>query len=152
MTITFGVSSDPINKIKKSFTQSLTLTGYLREASSVIDPEITIEADITVLSGFNYMYIPDFKRYYFITNITSVTTKLCNISAHVDVLKTYADSILANEAIIDRAEMAWNLYLNDPQFQVYQNPIVQQKKLPKGFNNNTYYLVLAVNGNGGSIT
>lgn len=152
MTIIFGSTPDPINKINKTFNQALTLTGYLRDASSVIDPEITIEADISTLSNQNYMYVPDFKRYYFITNITSVTTKLCNISAHVDVLKTYADKILTNEAIIDRAEMAWNLYLNDPQFQVYQNPIVQQKKLPKGFNNNTYYLVLAVNGNGGSIT
>ena len=67
MTIQLCVSREPANKVGKNIGVVSTLSGTLRESSSIIDPVITIEADPT---GFNYLYIPDFnrRRKYFCTD------------------------------------------------------------------------------------
>lgn len=90
------------------------------------------------------MYIAAFNRYYFITDIVSVSTGIAEIKAHVDVLTSFADGILANRGIVARQENIWNLYINDGAFRVYQNPMVLTKPFPSGFN--TMEFVLAVAG------
>ena len=66
-------NQDELNKIKKNPAPVRTLTGNLRDGTSIVDPEILIEYD-GALTDCNYMYISTFHRYYFITNIESVRT------------------------------------------------------------------------------
>lgn len=88
-----------INKIIDSLT-ALTLTGELRQSTSIKTPVIMIESDVSII-GFNYCYITEFSRYYFITDIKSVRNGLWEVSMRVDVLMSFKDDILASEAIID---------------------------------------------------
>lgn len=133
------------NAVNKSITELTTLSGTLREESSIIDPIITITNVDSYLSSMNYAYIPDFNRYYFITNIESVRNNLWRVSFHVDVLYTYRNQIKNNSAIIERNENEYDLKLNDGLFRTQQNPRIAQFPFPSGFN--TWNFVLAIAGN-----
>lgn len=92
-------------------TQVTTLTGYLREKTNVTDPEIVIEQNN--LPTFNYFFIQDFNRYYFLTDIISVSTGLWKISGHVDVLYSFRLSIQLLQVKASRNEYDYNLMLQD---------------------------------------
>jgi len=134
-------NQEELNKIKKNPAGVRTLTGTLREGTSIVDPEILIEYD-GALTDCNYMHIPTFHRYYFITNIESVGNKLWKIYAHCDVLKTYAEGILNCTGVISRQEKDWNLFLNDAAFKVYANPRLQVINFPQKFTGDDYILVM----------
>lgn len=134
-------NQEELNKINKSPSSVRTLQGELREGTSIVDPEILIEYD-GVLTDCNYMYIQVFHRFYFITNIESVRTKLWKIYAHCDVLKTYSQGILGCTGVIARQENEWNLFLNDSAFKVYSNPRIQIAKFPNKFSGESYILAM----------
>ena len=132
------------NKLDKSISTIATLSGVLKNETSIVDPVILIEGDLSGYVNCNYMSIPVFNRSYFITNIRSIRNGLFEISAHCDVLSTYASEIRSNTAIVRRQAERWNLYVNDGVFKVYQNPMILTKEFPSGFN--TMEFVLAVAG------
>lgn len=132
------------NKLDKDLATISTISGTLKNETSIIDPVILIEVDLTNLINCNYITIPVFGRSYFVTNIRSIRRNLVEVSAHVDVLSSFASQIRNNAAIIRRQENRWNLYLNDGVFKVYQNPMVLTREFPTGFS--TFEFVLAVAG------
>ena len=134
----------PNNQLDKQTNVILEVSGSLKEGSSIINPVIKIECNLENVAKCNYMFIPVFGRYYFITDIKSVTANIVEFSAHVDVLMTYRQEIKTNTGIVRVQENNWNLYLNDGTFKVYQNPMVLTKEFPTGFN--TMEFVLAVAG------
>ena len=137
-------NQEELNKITKNPSTVMTLTGTLRDETDLVNPQIIVEYDGT-LTNVNYMYIAEFHRYYFITKIESVRTKLWRIYAHCDVLKTYSEGILGTEAVVARSETRYNLLINDPMFKVYSNPRLQIIPFPNTFNDTTSY-VLVMNG------
>lgn len=111
MEIKFYVNNSEVNKIKKALTNEITFTGNLRSASNVVQPVILVNASNP--TGYNYVYIPEFKRYYFITEITAIRTGLFQISLKSDPLMSYADAILNCKAILNETTAAGsNNYLN----------------------------------------
>lgn len=131
--ITLQVNNSEKNRLNKSITDIVTLTGTLRAETSIIDPVIVVEGDLSSFVNCNYMTINAFNRKYFVNNIRSIRNNLFEITAHVDVLTTYAPQIRENSAIIARQEKKWNLYLNDGVFKTYQNPYIVTKAFPSGF-------------------
>ena len=136
--------SEP-HSLYKSITELATLTGTLREQSSIIDPVFHLSDIDNYVGSMNYAYIPEFGRYYFIKNIESVRKNLWRVTMHVDVLFTYRDEIKNNSAIIERNEIDYDLKLNDGLFKTQQNPRIAQFPFPSGFN--TWNFVLAIAGN-----
>lgn len=127
--------------------QSPDLTGTLRTGSSIIDPVIIVEANAP---GFqanesNYIYVEEFGRYYYITNIISVNYTLWELHCHVDVLMSYKDQIREQSAIVARQEAQYNLMLDDGIFMCYQNPKIQTKLFsnPTPFETQEFVLVVA---------
>ena len=104
-----------VNTIGKTLTEESVRTGTLKDGGSVLSPSVVLTGEN--LSGYNYAYIPQFSRYYFIKEITSVKSGLWEISMRVDVLETYKDSIKANTAILKRQEKIWDMYINDEKFK-----------------------------------
>lgn len=133
MNITLQINNSEKNRLDKSITDLITLTGTLRDKTSIVDPIIVIEGDLSSYVNCNYLTISAFNRSYFVNNITSLKNDLFEITAHVDVLSTYKSQIRANSAIIARQEKKWNLYLNDGVFKTYQNPHIVTKAFPSGF-------------------
>lgn len=100
------------NKINKTLTTIDTLEGSLKEPSSIINPEITIQRSNP--TGFNYCYIPDFERYYFVTNVTVMHSNIIRLSLTVDVLESFKNQILAQTVIIEKNTNQFDPYLMDP--------------------------------------
>ena len=99
MTIIVQTNSSEREKLDKTVSDIATLTGALREETSIIDPVVRVYGvGLDSLKFANYMTIPDFGRKYFITGIRSVRNGLVEISGHVDVLSTYATQIRQNSA------------------------------------------------------
>lgn len=139
--IVFMNNQQELNKISKTPTTVMTLTGTLREETDIVDPQINVEYNGT-LTNVNYMYISEFHRYYFITKIESIRTNLWRVYAHCDVLKTYSEAILGTECVVARSENRYNLYLNDSAFKAYSNPRLQIAKFPNKFTGESYILAL----------
>lgn len=141
--ISFYVNSSEKNKVDKTLTLITTISGVLKESTSIIDPVIVIEGDLTAFTGCNYMRIETFGRSYFVNNIRSISNGLIEISAHVDVLSTYKNAIRRNQAIIRKQQNTWNLYLNDGSLRVYQDPEIIVKAFPSGFTTQEFVLAVA---------
>lgn len=150
--ITLQINNSEKNKVQKTVTDLITVTGSFREKTSITNPVITFaidNSDFEVISQCNYLSIPILRRKYFVNEIKLVSNALWEVTAHVDVISSFASEIKANKAIIKRQETKWNLYLNDGVFKVYQNPKVLTKKFPTGFDALEFVLAIAGGDNTG---
>ena len=141
--IILQVNKSEKNKMIKSITDIITVSGELKSETYIIDPVIMINCELSDVTKCNYMTIGSFGRSYFVNNIRSIRSGLVEFSCHVDVLSSFADAIKSNSAIVRRQENNWNLYLNDGSFKVYQNPIVLTKEFPSGFTTREFVLAVA---------
>lgn len=143
MTVQLMVNSSPPNYIVKRGEVIANLEGTLKSPSSVVDVVIDIEGGSPV--GFNYMFIPDFNRYYFVTDSVSVNNRLFTVSGHVDALTTYASQIMGFRVITSRQASQYNSYINDSRAVAFQNPKHKTIAFPNPMNGDSF--VLAIVGN-----
>lgn len=131
------------NRVTKDITLLSTINGSLRDGSTLTDPDILIEGDLTIFKNCNYIEIPQWNRFYFVSPPEMVRTGLIQIHCHVDALSSFAAGIKANKAIIERQTEYYNLYLNDGSLHVYQYPQVVTKEFPNGFTAKEFVLFVA---------
>lgn len=147
LTASLMVNSSPVEKIGKSLSAGLDFNVTLKDGTSLLRPVLLLASTSQApIIGYNYMYISEFGRYYFIDDIKSVRNNMWEISAHVDVLETYKTAILANSAVIKRQTGQYNLYLDDPEFHVYNYEQIQTKKFPANSFSKTLTYILTING------
>lgn len=103
MVITLYKNNSERNCVTKILTNPLILNGTLRQKTSIKAPIITIAGDENI-PFFNYAYIEDFARYYFITDIKSVRNGIWEISFLCDVLMSFKNDILNAYAVIDQTQ------------------------------------------------
>ena len=144
MTITLYKNESEKNKINKILTTVATLTGTLRDSSSIINPEIVIEYDNP--TGFNYCYIDAFNRYYFVTNITVINNKLLKLSLKVDVLESFKTSILAQNIIIDKSTSNVDEYLPDDNLVVNVKTKTDIVNFPSGLLESGEFILITAGG------
>lgn len=139
------------NHVDKSITNMVTLSGYLKQPTSILNPVLIVSGILDYVATANYMTIPKFgNRSYYITEIKSIRNNLIEIHGKVDVLYTYRAILRQQTAIVHRQESRYNLYLNDGVLKFYQNPHVVTQEFPKGFSGSSPNLVLVVAGGGGN--
>ena len=141
MTIDLYINMSEDNRIGKELQLVDTLTGTLKDSCSIINPVIKIEADN--LSNINYIFIPEFSRFYFVTDAVVLRENLWQLTCHVDVLESFKDEILSHNAIIARQENLWNLYQDDEMFKIYSNPVLDEIAWKSDFSTWKYFLALA---------
>lgn len=111
MNIVLCENKSEKNKINKSLTSGITLSGTLRNESNVVTPSIVINIDNPTI--YNYAYIEDFKRYYFITDYISLRMGIWQLNLKSDVLMSFKDSILNSNSLINKTEsVGKNNYLS----------------------------------------
>lgn len=108
------------NRVDKTnyLTKIGELAGVLREESSLIDMTLTLE--IEELPLFNYVYIAQLNRYYYVTDIVSIKYKLWTISLSVDVLMSYKNALLSCIAFVDRNENSFDNNIIDKKRVIEQ--------------------------------
>ena len=154
VSLSLGVTNAAVNVLDKDYTARISLSGLIKEITSIIDPVILI--DMTGIEdaehnpitpvGCNYAYISDFSRYYFIRDIKNVSDMMWEIYLHVDVLKTYKNAIVTSPCIVSKSYNVFNMYLNDSNYKCYQNDHVLMTKFPSGFPIDDAHFVLTCFG------
>lgn len=93
--------------------------------TDMINPSIKLTANYKLC---NYVYIADFRRYYFVSRCETLPGGHCILHCHVDVLMTYKGDILGSTQFIHRNESdnLWNRELTDNLFPI------TGKKVTKG--------------------
>lgn len=138
------------NRVDKSnyISNRFTLDGTIRQSTSAMNIEITIEKTNPITYKYNYMYIEEFGRYYFIDEIVSVRNKLWTIRATVDVLMSFKNDILTSRVIADKVEneLDANLYLDDGSFVMDSRIYNEIKEFPSGLNENGNYILICAGG------
>lgn len=143
MNIILYKNASDNNTIGKLLSGAVTLSGVLRDESSVISPSFRVASN-TNLAQYNYAYNESFGRYYFINGITVERTGVWSLDLECDVLESFKTEILSNSAIIERQENEYNLYFSDPEWKVYENDRVMTRAFPSGFSETgCYYLTVA---------
>lgn len=137
----YKTESDPKN-VTKTLTDELSLTGVCRDPVNYVDPVIEIQGSSSahMLEGYNYMYIEDFGRYYFI-NVTPESYDLNIVNGHSDVLMTASAWLKQRSATITRNENLYNSFLNDPDFNAVAYRNIVTKTFPTPINSDSIILM-----------
>lgn len=128
MTIELYYNTSDSNVVNKNIVLDRTIDGVLKQPTSILTPTVTVESEGVILC--QYARIPEFNRYYYITDVVSINNKLWSISMSVDVLMTFKNYLLERSAIIARQENLYNLYLDDDKFLVNAQRMYVTKAFP----------------------
>lgn len=139
MNIVLYKNASDNNTIGKSLSGAITLSGVLRDESSILSPNFRIASNSNI-AQYNYAYIESFGRFYFMT-VTVERTGVWSLDLEVDVLESFKTEILSLEATLLRQENDFNLYFSDPEWKVYETQQIVTRDFPEGFDNiGTFYL------------
>ena len=141
MNITFYKNSSEKEKIGKSLSSGLTLSGNLRDECSITSPSILVEA--TSLVDYNYCYIPEFKRYYFISDIISVRNNLWRVSLKCDVLESFKSDILNSSCIVNKQQnQSYSNNIDDGSYINRVDNFIEIANYQNGFNADGEFILL----------
>lgn len=118
MLIQLGTCSDPPNKIQKSpkFTASLECQLNMPDGCSIMNPHVRfVDVDVT---SYNYAYIPDWRRYYYMKDISSFRNNCYDVSLKEDLLMSNRLDILNSKGELRRSADFRNYYLPDSHLPV----------------------------------
>lgn len=102
MQVDFYTTTDNANTVNKTLKLNKSINIIFRQAVNEATPFIIMNRDN--LTGSNYVHIPNFNRYYFISNIENYTANLVRIDLVTDLLMTYKDVILNTPVLITATE------------------------------------------------
>lgn len=144
MKISLYVNHSDAKAVNKSISLLTSYDSYLLDASSIQNPIVRLETSQEIIRRCNYVYIEEFGRYYYVTDVTVDNTNLYTLTLRCDVLMSFKSSIYNQTALISRQEYHYNTMLYDAEIKQNTKPYIITKKFSGGFTNTyTYVLVLA---------
>lgn len=142
MNITTYVNASDEHVLDKSITKVHdSISVILKDDTNLINPVIIVSGSLA--PSYNYVYITEFNRYYYVRDIT-YSQQRYYIALEVDVLKSFNAGIKALEVIANRSSSRFNVYQPDNSIPFLQKNVIATQKFPYGFD--TESLILAVNG------
>lgn len=145
MQCSLMVNSSERNEIHKAISNISFYDCRLIDETTVTHPSLLIEANN--ISSFNYCYIPDFKRYYYIQEIVSVTNSLWRVNCSVDVLMSFKNQILSSYAIISKnTSTETSYYLSNDSFVSNVKSITDIIPFSNGLLDNGEYILITAGG------
>lgn len=145
-TISLFKTASENNRVVKVLTDEKQLSGELRNQTSVLSPKIRIESADNI-AGYNYCYIPEFGRYYYIADITSVRTRVWEVSMRCDVLMSYKDEIQGLNVILDNTqETGLSNYLTSPNWVNLVKTKTDIRVFPSGLSKQGEFILITAGG------
>ena len=114
--ILYKNASDP-REMPKKITDAITKTGSIKDATSIMNPVILVNDFDTT---YNYCYIEEFHRYFYIVSTSVVRTGVYEITLKCDVLESFYDAIVNAPVTISRSTNKFNSYIPDGDRKFYQ--------------------------------
>lgn len=112
----------------------------LKDRTDIKQPVLKLKNDDSIF-GFNYCFIPNFNRYYFIQNIRVFPNSIFELDLSVDVLETFKTDILSSKGFVNR-QSEFNAYYNkDYNSEVRKEIDVYNSDKTLNINSNNMVLV-----------
>ena len=128
--------------INKTLTNEFTISGTLREETTVVNPEITVISSSPL--RYNYCYIPTLRRYYYINNIISVKNGVWKLIMQVDPLMSFRNDILVLQVVVSKQSSIehGDEYIDDGSLVTDNLMFKTVYNFANGFNNNSEYILI----------
>lgn len=142
MTITLYNTSSANNELVKTLSAGVSKSGVVRGEINMVKPVIDVTGDIT---GYNYAYISDFGRYYYIVESKIVREGITRLSLKSDPLMSFANSIKGLKCIARRAQETakQSPYIYDEKQKTFAYRQVQTAHMGDLTSSSLYVLVTA---------
>lgn len=106
-------NSSDARRLSKNINLLATANCQLKDDCSLLRPRLVINhSTLSAYANCNYMYIPDFRRYYY-CNVSALPGDMLELTGDVDVLMSYASGIRSIRCTIIRQEKVYNPYIVD---------------------------------------
>ena len=133
MTVIFYTYNGIKNKINKTLSSGLTINDVIIQNDFDITNFDLLIKNSNFNLEYNYCFIPDLNRYYFIENIEKMNGTIYKIRITVDVLKSFSSQIENINAIITKSENPDNNFVNCEKSENYTSEVIN---LTDNFNHN----------------
>lgn len=118
MNIQLGNTTSPQRKIYKTFTVGTTKDVTFKNDEDVVNPTLLMTYT-TGIDQYNYAYIPQLNRYYWVASIKEVTGRMCELQLKCDVLMTYKPDINNTTLTIVRKGTGGSSMIPDTKLPLY---------------------------------
>lgn len=148
-----NVYCDPLTLDKRAEYERNRRLAYVNiqitNSANYLNPSFLVTQEFA--GTYNYMYIPEWNRFYFIGKPTVIDGTRSVIPCECDVLTSHADQLLNLTAYVTRTENSRNKFLNDTEFNAQttrHNTIVQFNRSPftVNFSTDQCYLLSVIGG------
>lgn len=124
MTVIFYKYNGIKNKINKTLADGLTVNDVvIQNDFDITDFELLIK-NSNYNHEYNYCYIQDLERYYFIESIERMNGTIYKIRVTVDVLKSFSSQIENINAIIVKSENPNDNFVNCEKSETFENEVI----------------------------
>lgn len=124
----------------KTLEHESVIIGETRQALDILAPEIFVSG--IAPNEFNYCYIVELKRYYYIEGYQT-DKGLSLLKLRVDVLMSYADDIKASSGLITK-QRDYNPYYGE--YETEGRTDLETKKFKDPFNHDGEFVIVAMRG------
>ena len=133
MTVIFYKYDGIKNKINKTLENGLTVNDVIMHNDFDITAFELLIKDTNFNSEYNYCYVQDLGRYYFIENVEKMNGTIYKIRVLVDVLKSFSTQIENINAIITKSENPDDNFVDCEKSENYTSEVIN---LTDNFNHN----------------
>ena len=140
ITLYYCMSDD--RQINKELSLPLDITGELRQETSISSPIIRVySADVL---RYNYCYIEDFRRYYYISSVDAVSNEIYDVTLRVDVLMSFRGDITQLYCIVSKQTDVENgdEYIDDSSLVTDNLMFSTVYPFPNGFLDSPEYILI----------
>lgn len=149
MNVNFYKCQDDRAKVDKTLSDEKTVQAFSNTVMDIVNPVLKITTKQN-LDGYNMIYIPILKRYYFIENVTLIRKGLYQINLHIDVIYTYREKIRASKGRIGETEKEVEPYYEGLNISSDIRPQLKKIDFDYTFPDVPVNVVVAVNDRGKS--
>lgn len=131
--------------VNKVLANPTSMSGVLRDKTNVMMPELSVR--FNRVFDFNYCYIRELNRYYYIVDVTILDATTFKIRLSLDVLKTYETEIMAATGTIIESDDA-DKYISNRQKIFDVRPNTEKIEFsPNLFNGTGSIIMVTLQGN-----
>ena len=124
MTVIFYKYNGIKNKINKTLSNGLTINDVVIQNDFDITAFELLIKNNNFNSEYNYCYIQDLGRYYFIESVEKMNGTIYKIRLTVDVLKSFSTQIENINAIITKSENPDNNFVHCEKSENYTSEVI----------------------------
>lgn len=116
MLMKLYTTKTPNNTIGKVLENETEYNIKFKSQADRTKPVVVLMSETMI--DFNYAYIPDFNRYYFVESIEITPNKIYNISLRCDVLESFKNDILESSGFVNQQTTPNKYYNSDYQTEI----------------------------------